>query len=642
MSRSPMFVAFLGTATLAGLLAWGVLWQIDDIELPPPPEETQPDVVNRSVDLVGRQEGVQRWRLLAEEASMEGQQQRFDQGANGWFYGNTSADSADSLFFAEQDEIRWFADQAVFNSQQNRLSLRHNVVVSSTDGSELRTDALEITPEEHIDMPEPFTLRGNDVTLTGNSGLFDFAFSALTAYEGKLIAGADPEPRQASSDQDVTVTAARLDYDRSTEIAHGEGDLVIQQGSTIINSPRGTFKRRESQSLLVGGVTLEEPLLQLRSERMSGNHGDRIFLFEGGVEYRQSELEAVTNLRRSEAFITASELFYNSAAEYAQFSGSVLFTHQPSQLIASALESSQASSNEEVTIVADRLDYDRSTEIARGEGDLVIEQGDTVITSPRGTFKRRESQSLLIDGVILEEPSRRLQSERMNGNHRDKIFLFEGGVEYRQSEVEGDDADLRRSETVVEASDLIYNSVTERAQFSGPVAFTQRGRRGVADIADITPEMIILQGNVRIEQIEGDWLRLDDQEVRETLERPTIIYAERVEIDQRTNDARFFQEVLIIQPSRAAEGDIATYLDGPQTLALTGESTPALLCDRGDGNTTDLSTVENLPGQEALNVTCRGADRISSSLITLDMANDTFTTEGQSQLQFRLPPDNTL
>ncbi|NJK72607.1 MAG: hypothetical protein HC926_04835 [Synechococcaceae cyanobacterium SM2_3_60] len=174
------------------------------------------------------------------------------------------------------------------------------------------------------------------------------------------------------------------------------------------------------------------------------------------------------------------------------------------------------------------------------------------------------------------------------------------------------------------------------------MTFIQRGRRGVAEIADITPETIILQGNVRIEQIEGDWLRLDDQEVRDTLERPTIIYAERVEIDQRTNDARFFQEVLIIQPNRAAEGDVATYLDGSQTLALTSDSAPALLCDRGDDNTTDLSTVENLPGQEALNITCRGADRISSSRITLDMANDTFTTEGQSQLQFRLPPDDTL
>lgn len=640
MSRSPLLVAFLGTATLAGLIAWGVLWDIEDIELPPTPVETQPAVVNRSVDLIGRQNGIERWRLLAAEASMEGQQQRFDQGANGWFYGNTTAESADSLFFAEQDEIRWQADQAVFNSQQNVLSLRQNVVVSSTDGSELRTDALEITPEEHIDIPEPFTLRGNDVTLIGSSGLFDFAFSALTAYEGKLTAEA--EPRQASSDPDVTIVADRLDYDRSTEIAEGEGDLVIEQGNTTITAPRGTFKRRESESVLVGGVTLEEPLVQLRSERMTGNHSDRMFLFEGGVEYRQSELAIATDLNRSEAFITASELFYDSAAEYAQFSGSVLFAHQPSQLIASAQEPSPGSSNEEVTIVADRLNYDRSTEIAQGEGDLVIEQGSTVITAPRGTFKRRESQSLLVDGVTLEEPSRRLRSERMNGNHRDKIFLFEGDVEYRQSEVDGDDADLQRAETSVEASELIYNSATERAQFSGPVTFVQRGRRGVADVADITPEMIVLQGNVRIEQIEDDWLALDDQEVRETLERPTIIYAERVEIDQRTNDARFFQEVLIIQPSRAAEGDIATYLDGAQTLALTGESAPALLCDRGDGNTTDLSTVEGIPGQEALDVTCRGADRISSSLITLDMANDTFTTEGQSQLQFRLPPEDTL
>ncbi|NJK72608.1 MAG: hypothetical protein HC926_04840 [Synechococcaceae cyanobacterium SM2_3_60] len=280
MSRSPMFVAFLGTATLAGLLAWGVLWQIDDIELPPPPQEAPPDVVNRSVDLVGRQGGIQRWRLLAEEASMEGQQQRFDQGANGWFYGNTTADNSDALFFAEQDEIRWFADQAVFNSQQNRLSLRQNVAVSSTDGSELLTNALEITPEEHIDIPERFTLRGSDVTLVGNSGIFDFAFSALTAYEGQLIASA-LEPSQASTNEEVTIVADRLDYDRSTEIARGEGDLVIEQGDTVITSPRGTFKRRESQSLLIDGVILEEPSRRLQSERMNGNHRDKISYLRG-------------------------------------------------------------------------------------------------------------------------------------------------------------------------------------------------------------------------------------------------------------------------------------------------------------------------------------------------------------------------
>ncbi|MEM9513166.1 MAG: LptA/OstA family protein, partial [Cyanobacteria bacterium P01_E01_bin.48] len=185
-------------------------------------------------------------------------------------------------------------------------------------------------------------------------------------------------------------------------------------------------------------------------------------------------------------------------------------------------------------------------------------------------------------------------------------------------------------------------SRTEESIFSGPVEFTQKDRRAIADEATITPEAIVLEGNVEIQQIDGDWLaRRVETDMQDAVDRPTRIFAERVEIDQETNDARFFERVVIVQAHRAAEGDTATYFDGDQIFELTGESAPALLCDRPDASETEMS-LDRLPGREALDNTCRGADRISSSLITLDMENDTFSTRGQSQYQFRIEDEEQL
>jgi lipopolysaccharide assembly outer membrane protein LptD (OstA) len=307
--------------------------------------------------------------------------------------------------------------------------------------------------------------------------------------------------------------------------------------------------------------------------------------------------------------------------------------------------------DQEVTIVADKLTYDRNTQVAQGEGNLEIQQGETVILAPTGSYKRKESQSILTGGVTLKEPKRILKSDRLTGNHKDKIFLFEDNVIYTQlaedaSAQASADApltdEIRRAETEVKAVKLIYNSRTGVSEFTDQVEFVQKGRQAKSNQATITPEKVTLSGDVAIEQIQGDWLakRFDDPEAQADVAKPTLIFADRVEIDQATSDARFFDNVVIVQPNRAAEGDSAIYTDSKQTFELLAQKAPVLLCDRADTAEVVADSIEGLPGRDALDVTCRGATRISSQLITLDVANDTFSATGtessQSQMTFRV------
>jgi lipopolysaccharide export system protein LptA len=593
--NSTALIAFLGSFALVGLIAWGLFWRVEEVVVAPP--QDKPPVVSRTVDLVGRHEGQQRWRLLAEEVEMGSGQQIFDQGAHGYFYGTPSEEDQEDPFFSDQQQMEWEADIARYDAAAELLLLNENVEVRDQDGSRLLTNTLRVTPEEAMDMPEPFTLTGDEMVLSGQEGSFNFQFALMKATSGKLIVLPEASPdlqsgaaqatalvAVAESNPEATIiTAQQLTYDRSTQRAVGEGDLVIREEGVEIRAPRGTYDRQLAQSSLEGGVVLQE----------TGQEGGDIV-----PDFTVAQADA-------------------------------------------------AAEDEEVTIIADQLDYDRNTQIAQGQGNLEIRQGETTLEAPQGSYRRREAQSILNGGVTLREPNRILTAQRLEGNHQDKIFLFEEDVVYRQlaEQEEGATEDgesltseLRQSETEVRAAKLVYNSPTDTSEFTQNVQFVQKGRQARSETAVITPELVTLTGDVEIQQIDGDWLarRFQDPDAQQDVSRPTLIFADRVEIDQQTSDARFYENVVIVQANRAAEGDKATYYDSSESFELVAVSAPVLLCDRGDVGDVIPDSIEGLPGRDALDVTCRGANRISSDLIELDMANDTFKATGQSMMQFRV------
>ncbi|MGQ9838259.1 MAG: LptA/OstA family protein [Cyanobacteriota bacterium] len=610
--NSNLSVALLGSGVLAGLIGWALLIDIEEVKVEDP-LPNQPASVSRRVDILGRWRGYERWRLIAEQVDSETGQQVFEQGAHGYFYGEPAPQGPGESdpFFDSSEQMTWQANQAHYNAIADELYLKDEVQVKSGDGSLLLTEALKVTPEERIEIPAEFILRGKEVLLQGRSGSFNFQFALLSAQQAKLIvlpsdspaatqiamADSDSTPQWLASVAAVpgstTITADQITYDRTNQVAQGEGNLLIRESGIEIRAPQGTYLRQQAQSILSGGVVLRE----LARDRT------------------RDPLLADLSLAQ----------------------------------VSPERESSQAQQDQEVTIIADRLTYDRNTQIAQGEGNLQLQQGETIIKSRQGTYRRRESQSILTGGVTLQEPGRVLTSARLKGNHRDKIFLFEEDVVYQQMPAstaapeEGSLADeLRQAQTEVRAARLVYNSRTETSEFSDAVEFIQRGRKARAKQATITPERVELRGDVVIEQIEGDWLaqRLQNPETQADVDQPTVIYADRVEIDQISSNARFFGNVVIVQANRAIEADRADYFDQEQIFKITAERDPVVLCDRGELNPIRRDSTEALPGRDALDQMCRGANRLSGKLVTLNMDRDEYTVEGdelqQGMFQFRI------
>ncbi|MGY2882366.1 LptA/OstA family protein [Thermostichus sp. OS-CIW-28] len=581
--NSNLGVALLGSSILAALVGWALSIDIEEVKVESPSPD-QPLSVSRRVDILGRRGGHQRWRLIAEQVDLAAGQQVFEQGAHGYFYGE-SADRQEGVpdpFFDSSEQMTWRAKRARYNATADELYLDEEVEVRSGDGSLLLTSALRVTPEERIEVPAEFTLKGREMVLQGRSGSFNFQFALLRAEQGKLIV----LPPNGSAPTSTTITADQITYDRTNQVAEGKGNLRIRERGIEIRAPQGTYLRQQAQSILSGGVVLQE------------------------VAGDSSRDPLLADLRLAQA--------------------------------SPGPEATPNRQDQEVTIIADRLTYDRNTQIAQGEGNLEIQQGETIIRSAQGTYRRRESQSLLTGGVTLEEPGRVLTSARLEGNHRDKIFLFEENVLYRQMAAstptpsEGSlTEELRQAETEVRAARLVYNSRTGTSEFSDAVEFIQRGRRAKANQATITPEKVELRGEVVIEQIEGDWLarRLQNSETQADVDQPTVIYADRVEIDQASGDARFFGNVVIVQANRAIEGDRADYFDREQIFKISAEQAPVVLCDRGEVNRLPGESTQALPGRNALDQMCRGANRLSGKLVTLNMKRDEYTVEGDGQQQ---------
>ncbi len=587
--HSNLGVALLGSGLLAALVAWALAIEIEEVKVKPSSPD-QPLSVSRKVDIIGQQGGRRRWRLVAEQVKLAAGQQVFEQGAQGYFYGDKveRGEGVPEPFFASNEQMTWRAKRARYDATADELHLEEGVEVRSNDGSLLLTSALRITPAERIEVPAPFTVKGQEMVLQGRSGSFNFQFALLRAEQGKLVVLSADGPGGTTS---TTITADQITYNRTQQVAEGKGNLRIREGSLEIRAPQGTYLRQQAQSILSGGVVLQE------------------------VASDTSRDPLLADLRLAQV----------------------------------GPQATPSPQDQEVTIIADRLTYDRNTQIARGEGNLEIQQGETTIQAAQGTYRRRESQSLLTGGVTLREPGRVLTAARLEGNHRDKIFVFEENVLYQQRATSPAAAgggslleELRQAETEVRAARLVYNSRTGTSEFSGSVEFIQRGRKAKANRATITPDKVELWGEVVIEQIEGDWLaqRLQNPETQADVDQPTVIYADRVEIDQASGDARFFGNVVIVQANRAIEGDRADYSDQGQIFKITADQAPVLLCDRGELTPVPPKTSEGLPGRDALDQMCRGANRLSGRLVTLNLERDEYTVEGDEQqqgmVQFRL------
>ena len=83
----------------------------------------------------------------------------------------------------------------------------------------------------------------------------------------------------------------------------------------------------------------------------------------------------------------------------------------------------------DVSIAADTIDYDDNSALVVARGNFVVRQGGVELQGDRGSYNNISGQSILVGNAALIVGNRQFQAQRLEGNHRNEIFLLEGEVQ---------------------------------------------------------------------------------------------------------------------------------------------------------------------------------------------------------------------
>jgi len=233
-----------------------------------------------------------------------------------------------------------------------------------------------------------------------------------------------------------------------------------------------------------------------------------------------------------------------------------------------------------ITIYTDEAKYDEKTKISYCDGPVKIVQWDkeqpqrkTVITGKKMTVWHELKKILLQEDVRLDREEDQAYKTPAN-KPKDK--------KEKQERVE---KALKKERTVVTSNVLEYWTKKKDAIFFGNVVFLQKDKKSTGDRAQMidAQKTITLDGNAKVIQIKGDWLvkekimekEKDDIEQERIIKEKLVITANRIDINQNTNDIIATGNVVVIQKvggvkERIAKSDKAVYIDKDGLLTLSG------------------------------------------------------------------------
>ncbi|MEM9568623.1 MAG: hypothetical protein AAF974_09985 [Cyanobacteria bacterium P01_E01_bin.34] len=200
-----------------------------------------------------------------------------------------------------------------------------------------------------------------------------------------------------------------------------------------------------------------------------------------------------------------------------------------SVLTVGSLLAGAAIAQPEVAIEADTIDYDQSSALVRAEGNFIVTQGGAELRGDRGSYNNASGQSILIGNTTLMVGDREFNTQRLEGNHRNEIFLLEGDVNSPL------DSDLE-----VRSDAMVYRGTTEEATFTGEVEVISKQWIITATRAELNEGELTLfdgwkeatsateVGGEEIEPLPSLFEARDPEERRESFERLTLDIATRV------------------------------------------------------------------------------------------------------------------
>ncbi|MEB3285515.1 MAG: LptA/OstA family protein [Candidatus Sericytochromatia bacterium] len=263
----------------------------------------------------------------------------------------------------------------------------------------------------------------------------------------------------------------------------------------------------------------------------------------------------------------------------------------------SSLKKSQPlKKDDRIHITSDYLKYDRKGKMALATGHVKIVQEETIIRTAEVQFDQNAKISYMNQPVEVtqdkpDEPPVKLNSNRMTTFHKEKRLIAEGDVRFVKSRdplakaASGAKRDkikaaIKKEDTVITSEELEYWTQKKDAHFKRKVTMVNGKKKAWGDAAfmDQTKDETRLNGNVKVVQINGNWLIKEgiveadtpDEARDEALRERATLWCDTLVIDNKTSDAVATGEVVRIeQKGKVATGKRAVFSDRQNLITLT-------------------------------------------------------------------------
>jgi len=257
--------------------------------------------------------------------------------------------------------------------------------------------------------------QGDTLTITGDTLYYD-GNNRFARVLGKKV---------VLTDDAVTVTSRRMNYDLNVSEAFYNTRGTIRQDSSVLKSDQGTYNTQTKLFHYEGNVTINNPKYDLKTEKLDYDSNTKIATF-------LTETEVVSK----DGTVNASSGTYNLETEQTNFQGRSTLVNDDYTLVADTLLFNQGTDS---GLAIGRVEFTSKKDNLSINGDRIVRDGATGLTLVTGNsilknFEKSDTLYMAADTMYAYEylnselPIDTVKSDSVKSQKKLKLLIADGNV----------------------------------------------------------------------------------------------------------------------------------------------------------------------------------------------------------------------
>lgn len=165
--------------------------------------------------------------------------------------------------YAEEVPVTVTADRGQYDKKKNRVHLEKNVVATTDDGTRLVTEALDMSPSEHVvETDLPTQVKKDNINVEGTGARAETNLKKVKFKKNVTVIVQNPEDKKTGPTTITCDGPLVVDYEKN--IAHFKDNVVAQDSRGRLTADTmdvyyNRLSRRVSKIVSAGDVVIENP-----------------------------------------------------------------------------------------------------------------------------------------------------------------------------------------------------------------------------------------------------------------------------------------------------------------------------------------------------------------------------------------------